>query len=87
MNCLTYLLDLWRRGHKFQILYDSNHCVGVNKKKIFDFGDFLKKDFLSGEKINYQRLEHSHSKETVVKIFKLNELDAKTLEEYYASLL
>ena len=46
MNCLEYLLDLWNRGHRFTILYNGDHCIGVNEKKIFELGDTFKKDLL-----------------------------------------
>ena len=83
MNCLTYLLDLYERGHRFVIYYDSNHCYGVNEYKLFDYGNGFKKELVLGGGRNYTTLESAHKKETVRKIFKLTEKQYKTLEEYY----
>lgn len=86
MNCLTHLLDLISRGHKFSILYDGNHCIGVNETKLFDFGNFLKKDFLNRNKINFTPIEEWHSKETIAKIFSLTELEKEILYDYYRTI-
>ena len=86
MSCLTYLLDLWRRGHRFKIYYDGHHCIGVNETKLFDFGNFLKQDFLNENKINFIPIEKCHTKEIIIKIFELNETDTNTLYEYFEQI-
>lgn len=82
-NCLTYLLDLWQRGHRFKIFYDGCHAMSMNEKKVFDLNNTFKKDFLSGKGNRYILLEKSHNKETVRKIFNLTEEQYKILEDYY----
>lgn len=72
VNCLTYLLDLWRKGNRFTIFYDGNHCWSES----FDLGNCKKKDV-------YYTLEHFHSKDVVINSFELNLEDSKTLNEYY----
>lgn len=87
INCLTYLLDLWQRGHRFTILTNVDHYIGVNEKKIFELGNTFKKDLMSGYALtggsSYERIETAHKKETVKKIFNLTEEQYKILEEYY----
>ena len=45
MNCLTHLLELFNRGHKFVLITNEDHFVGVNNKKIFELVENLKKKF------------------------------------------
>lgn len=78
MNCLTYLLDLWRKGERFEIRYSGDHCLGVNEYMIYDLGNC---EYESSSP--FLPLEKCHTKEIISKIFELNELNAKTLEEYY----
>lgn len=87
MSCLTYLLQLLEQGHKFIILENGNHYIGVNDKKIFELGDTFKKDLQLGYSLrggnNYLPIEKCHEKETVKKIFNLDERYSKILDEYY----
>lgn len=87
MNCLTYLLDLWGRGHRFRILTNQDHCIGVNNKKIFELGDTFKNDLLSGYSLNggqkYLPLEEGLTKEIIRKTFGLTDLEYIILEDYY----
>jgi len=83
MDCLRYLLLLLEQGHKFKIFYNSNHCCGVNKNKMFDLDNGFKKDMLLGYADMYLPLEQCHNKETVIKIFNLDERYSKILDEYY----
>ena len=53
MNCLTHLLELFNQGHRFTIITNEDHFVGVNNKKIFELGEAFKKDF----KIDYLGFE------------------------------
>lgn len=85
MNCLTYLLQLWEQGHRFTIFYDGNHCCGVNDKKLFDLNGTFKKDMLLGEGFRYEKLQNCHEKETVKKIFNLDNRYSKLIDNYYES--
>jgi len=78
MNCLTYLLDLWRKGERFKILYSGDHCIGYNSEDYFDFGNYTYK-----KSETFISLEKCHSKETVIKIFDLLQKDIETINEYY----
>lgn len=85
MDCLRYLLNLHSDGHKFTIYYNSDHCFGVSEIKLFDFNNQFKKDFLQGLCDMYLPLTTCHEKETVKKIFNLDERYSKLIDEYYAS--
>lgn len=78
MNCLTYLLDLWRQGQRFKIVYNGQHVIGINEYIIYD----LENSFIENNS-PYLPLEKCHSKETIIKIFDLVEKDIKTLKQYY----
>lgn len=82
-NCLTYLLRLWGEGHRFKILYDGNHCIGVNNKKIFDLNNQFKEDLLLGYANRYTDIKVWHSLETIIKIFNLTEENKELITEYY----
>ncbi len=84
MNCLTYLLNLWKEGHRFTIFYDGNHCCGINEKKLFDLNNTFKKDFLLGFGARYEKIENCHKKETIKKIFDLNLEQQQIIDDYYA---
>jgi len=87
MNCLTYLLDLIGRGHDFDILYNGNHCIGVNDKKIFELGNTFKKDIINGYSINggneYIEILTTHNKKTIKKIFNLDIRYSNILDRMY----
>jgi len=78
MNCLTYLLNLWSRGERFNIFYNGNHVYALQNGLIFDF-DYRQR----GDESRYLPLEESHNLETVIKIFELDERFSNLLEEYY----
>lgn len=86
MNCLTFLLSLWREGHRFTIITNENHYVGVNDKKIFELGNEFKKDLQLGYSLHggdrYLPIDFG-ALERTIKIFSLNETDQKTLTEYF----
>lgn len=86
MNCLTYLLQLWEQNHRFIILGNENHYIGVNDNKIFELGNTFKKDLQLGYSLrggnNYIPLEIG-DKERIKKIFNLDERYGKILDEYY----
>jgi len=85
-NCLTHLLNLWLEGHRFIILTNEDHFIGVNNKKIFELGDAFKKDLQLGYSLgggnSYLPLEKG-GKERIKKIFNLSEKYSKILDEYY----
>lgn len=85
MDCLRYLLDLVERGHRFTILGNENHYIGVNDKKIFELGNTFKKDLQAGYSFfganNYIPLENG-DKERIEKIFDLEEKYCILLSEY-----
>jgi hypothetical protein len=90
MNCLEYLLDLWNRGHRFVILYNGNHCIGVNEKKIFELGDTFKKDLLAGYSLrggdSYVPIESSFDLDALVRCFNLPPHYFIVAQEYYESI-
>ncbi len=89
MDCLRHLLTLYNEGHRFIILGNENHYIGVNDKKIFELGNTFKKDLQAGYSLNggnnYIPLEIG-AKERIKKIFNLNEDYSKILDEYFAEL-
>ena len=85
MNCLEYLLDLWYRGHRFTILYNGNHCIGVNDKKIFELGDTFKRDLLAGYSLAGGDTT-SHNFDSLVRCFNLPPHYFIIAKEYYESV-
>lgn len=85
MNCLTYLLDLLNSGNEFIILYNGDHCIGVNVKKIFEVNSTFKLSLIKGCPLskNYSRIEEFHSLETIIDIFNLKPEDKEILTNYY----
>lgn len=81
MNCLKYLLQLKIKKHNFKILYNGDHCIGVNMLDIYDYNNQFKNNLLLGNKLNsnYLPIEEYHNKETLIKIFNLNEEEAQKL--------
>ena len=86
INCLLYLLDLWKRGHRFVILTNEDHYIGVNNKKIFELGDSFKKDLINGYSLrgadSFIPIEIG-GKERIKRIFNLDEEQYKILENYF----
>lgn len=89
MNCLTHLLELWKQGHRFIILENNNHFIGVNDKKIFELGDTFKKDLQLGYSLNggnsYLPLVLGDEKR-IKKIFNLDEKYSKIIDEYICTI-
>lgn len=79
INCLTYLLNIWQKGQRFIILYNGDHTIGDDKGLIFDF-DYKQR----GDINKYIPLEKCHEKETIKKIFNLDENYSKIIDEYFA---
>lgn len=86
INCLTYLLQMLEQGHKFVLLTNEDHFIGVNNKKIFELGDTFKKDLQAGYSLNggnsYLPLEIG-GKERIKRIFDLDERYGKVLDKYF----
>lgn len=81
MNCLKYLLQLRIKKHKFDIYYNGNHCIGVNKLDMFDYQGMFKKEITSGSELmgNYLPIEQYHTKEQLREMFNLTEEEFKVL--------
>ncbi len=77
-NCLTYALNLWSKNNKLEILYDGNHVIAVEDGLIFDY-DFRQR----GDESRYLPLQKCHEKETIKRIFNLNEKNCKIIDEYF----
>ncbi len=88
MNCLEHLLTLFEQGHRFIILGNENHYIGVNDQRIFELGNIFKKDLQAGYSLmggnSYIPLEIG-GKERIKKIFNLNERYSNLLDDYYNS--
>ena len=87
MNCLTYLLELLSQGVQMKILYNGDHCIGVSNKKIYDLGDYFKKELLEGCNLKYTPIEDNHSLEVIIRSFEMK--DKKHIEQitkYYESI-
>lgn len=85
MNCLTYLLDLLKVGREFTILYNGDHCIGVNKKEIIEVNNTFKLSLLSNSILskNYSMIEDFHDLETIKNIFNLKPEETAILTNYY----
>ena len=81
MNCLKYLLQKRIQKHKFDILYNGDHCIGVNMLAIYDYNSQFKNDLLLGNNLNknYLPIEQYHDKETLIRLFNLTEKEAQIL--------
>ena len=79
MNCLTYLLELISQGVQMKILYNSNHCIGVSEKKIYDLGNYFKKELLEGCNLKYTPIENNHDLEAVIRSFEMNTTKPKQM--------
>ena len=75
MNCLKYLLQLKLKKYKFDIFYNSNHCIGVNDLNIFDYQGMFKTEIKEKSNLvgNYLLIEEYHDKKTLKKLFDLTE--------------
>ena len=87
MNCLTYLLKLISQGVQMKIFYNVDHCIGVSNKKIYDLGNYFKKELLKGCNLKYTPIEDNHSLEVIIRSFEMK--DKKHIEQitkYYESI-
>jgi len=83
-NCLKYLIDKIYDGNKMTILYNGDHVIGIGESEIFDYKGQFKQELLT-EKSNltYYSIEKCHDVRIIIRIFDLNERQAKILTDYY----
>ena len=87
MNCLTYLLKLISQGVQMKIFYNSEHCIGVSEKKIYDLGNYFKKELLKGCNLKYTPIEDNHDLEAVIRSFEIKEqYYIEQLKKYYENI-
>ena len=87
MNCLTYLLELLSQGVQMKIFNNGDHCIVVSNKKIYDLGNYFKKELLKGCNLKYTPIEDNHNLEVIIRSFEIK--DKKYIEEipkYYENL-
>lgn len=84
MNCLKYLIDKIYDGNQMTILYNGDHVIGIGESDIFDYKGQFKQELLT-EKSNliYYSIEKTHDVRIIIRIFDLNERQAKILTDYY----
>jgi len=76
---------LWRRDNRIVIYYNGDHAKGVVENWVLDSNAPPRKK--SREDLDkYLPLEDCHYKETLAKVFNLDEKDTLTLKEYYDHL-
>ena len=70
-----------------KLFYNGEHCIGVNENKIYDLGNYFKKELLKGCNLKYIPIEDNHSLEVIIRSFEMK--DKKYIEQitkYYESL-
>ena len=84
MNCLQYLIDKIYDGNQMRILYNGDHVIGIGENDIFDYNGQFKQELLT-EKSNltYYSIEKTHDVRIIIRIFDLNDRQAKILTDYY----
>ena len=85
MNCLQYLIDKIYDGNQMRILYNGDHVIGVNQEEIFDYKGIFKNEILSNDSkpLVYYSIEKCHDVRIIIRIFDLNDRQAKILTDYY----
>lgn len=87
INCLTHLLELWSQGHRFTILYNNNHCIGVNNKSMFELGSIFKMELLGVLPIKggnaYLPIQDVIGHDVICKIFDLRYRHSELMREYF----
>ena len=85
MNCLQYLIDKIYDGNQMTILYNGDHVIGVNQEEIFDYKGIFKNEILSSypNQLTYYSIEKTHDVRIIIRIFDLNDRQAKILTDYY----
>lgn len=66
------------------IMYNGEHVIGIGKSEIFDHKGHFKQELLT-EKSNltYYSIEKTHDVRIIIRIFYLNDRQAKILTDYY----
>lgn len=83
-SCLEYLLDLFKSGKRFDIYYNSDHCIGLSGTTIIEKDSYaFKKSIENGEEIRYFELTKGHSEESIAISFQLSAEYGEILKQYY----
>ena len=85
MNCLKYLIDKIYDGNQMTLMYNSHHVIGIGGNEIFDYKNIFKNEILSNDPkpLTYFSIEKTHDVRIIIRIFDLNERQAKILTDYY----
>jgi len=84
MNCLQYLIDKIYDGNQMCILYNGDHVIGIGESDIFDYKGQFKQELLTEKSyLTYYSIEKTHDVRIIIRIFDLNERQAKILTDYY----
>jgi len=83
MNCLQYLIDKMYDGNQMRILYNGDHVIGIGESDIFDYKGQFKQELLTEPHLTYYSIEKNHNVRIIIRIFDLNERQAKILTDYY----
>ena len=85
MNCLQYLIDKIYDGNQMTIMYNGDHVIGIGESEVFDYKGMFKSEILSNDKnpLRYFSIEKTHDIRVIIRIFGLNERQAKILTDYY----
>lgn len=79
MSCLIYLLDIIDDGTYLDLFYNSDHFYATDlDNRIYDYDDKMR-----GDEKKYLPIEQCHTKETIKKIFNLDENYSKIIDEYF----
>jgi len=83
-SCLEYLLDIFNTGKRFDIYYNSDHCIGISGTGIYEKdSNAFKKSIENGEKIKYFELSTNFPYESIINSFGLSTSYQTTLKKYY----
>ena len=84
MNCLQYLIDKIYDGNQMTIMYNGDHVIGIGESEIFDYnGQFKQELLIEKSNLTYYSIEKTHDVRIIIRIFDLNERQAKILTDYY----
>jgi hypothetical protein len=84
MNCLQYLIDKIYDGNQMRILYNGDHVIGIGENEVFDYKGQFKQELLTEKHhLTYYSIEKTHDVRIIIRIFDLNERQAKILTDYY----
>lgn len=84
MNCLKYLIDKIYDGNQMTIMYNGDHVIGIGESEIFDYnGQFKQELLIEKSNLTYYSIEKTHDVRIIIRIFDLNDRQAKILTDYY----